>query len=80
MEKRLAFHDTHPLVDLLVDGGLAVGAAGNFQPLDQRLDGQTLGAREASDTQPALRLTAVTRVRDHSPLMSSDKHRYKRVK
>lgn len=40
---------THPLVDLLVDGGLPVGGARNFEPLHQRFDSQTLKAETGSD-------------------------------
>lgn len=33
---------TDPLVDLLVDGGLPAGGSRNFEPFDERLDGETL--------------------------------------
>lgn len=33
---------TDPLVDLLVDGRLPAGGTRNFEPFDQRFDGQTL--------------------------------------
>lgn len=34
--------ETHPLVDLLVDGRLPAGGTRNFEPVHQRFDGQTL--------------------------------------
>lgn len=33
---------TDPLMDLLIDGWLPAGGTRNFEPFDQRFDGQTL--------------------------------------